>query len=131
MREPVWLTRPILDFIHTSVIRGHGGTLGVRDEGLIESALQRPRNRWTYERQTDLAELAASYAHGLVKNHGFLDGNKRVAFMAAYTFLGLNDHDLEAPEPEVVLVTIDLASSQLTESAFAAWVRDRMVAVEE
>ena len=100
VREPVWLTRPILDFIHTSMIREHGGSLGVRDEGLIDSALQRPRNKWAYEEEIDLADLSAAYAHGLVKNHGFLDGNKRVAFMAAYTFLGLNNRDLDAPEPE-------------------------------
>jgi death-on-curing protein len=123
--EPVWLSRSIVDFIHAGTIEEHGGRLGVRDEGLIEAALERPRNKRAYDSAADLADLAAAYAYGLVKNHGFVDGNKRVALMAAYTFLGLNGHELDAPEPEVVVVMQDLAASKISEEAFATWIRSR------
>ena len=125
MKEPRWLSRSIVGIIHTNQIREHGGSFGVREEGLIESALERPRNRWAYEERVDLADLAAAY--GLVKNHGFVDGNKRVAFMAAYAFLGLNDFDLDASEPEVVRIMLDLASSNLTELDFASWIRKHWI----
>ena len=121
--EPAWLSRSIIDIIHADQIRQHGGSFGVRDEGLVRSALDRPRNRWAYDQTADLADLAAAYAYGLAANHGFVDGNKRVAFMAAYTFLGLNDHDLDASEPEVVLAMLDLAAGKLSEAQFAAWIR--------
>lgn len=125
VREPVWLTRSIVDFIHASTLDEHGGSAGVRDDGLIDSALDRPRNKRAYAPDADLADLAAAYAYGLIKNHGFVDGNKRVAFLAAYTFLGLNDHELDANEPEVVVVMEDLAAEKITEEAFAAWIRSR------
>ncbi|NIR46158.1 MAG: type II toxin-antitoxin system death-on-curing family toxin [Gemmatimonadetes bacterium] len=126
MDEPAWLSRSILDIIHTDQIRQHGGSLGVRDEGSIQSALDRPRNRWAYDDgDIDLADLAAAYAYGLCTNHRFVDGNKRVAFMAAYTFLGLNDHDLDVPEPEVVLVMRDLASG----NQLAGWIRKNLKAI--
>lgn len=127
MKEPRWLSRSILGVIHRNQIREHGGRLGIRDEGLIQSALDRPRNKWAYEEAADLADLAAAYGYGLVANHGFVDGNKRVAFMAAYTFLGVNDRDLDAPEPEVVRVMLDLAASELTESEFAGWIREHWI----
>ena len=127
MKEPRWLSRSIVGIIHTNQIREHGGSFGVREEGLIESALERPRNRWAYEEMVDLADLAAAYGYGLVKNHGFVDGNKRVAFMAAYAFLGLNDFDLDASEPEVVRIMLDLASSNLTELDFASWIRKHWI----
>jgi len=98
----------------------------VGDEGLLDSALARPRNRWAYGADPDLADLAAAYAHGLAGNHPIVDGNKRVAFLAAYTFLGLNDHDLEAPEPAAVAAVVALAAGELSEEGFAAWVRRHM-----
>lgn len=125
MKEPRWLSRSVVSVIHTSQIREHGGSFGVREEGLIQSALDRPLNKWTYEKSTDLADLAAAYGYGLVKNHGLVDGNKRVAFMATYAFLGINDHDLDVPEPEVVRVMLELAESNLTDSKFADWIRER------
>jgi death-on-curing protein len=103
----------------------------VRDRGLIESALARPLQRWTYDESADLANLAASYGFGLAKNHGFVDGNKRVAFMALYVFLGLNGRDLDAPEPEVVSVMLAVAGGELGEDELAAWVRERWVEAEE
>ncbi len=127
MKEPRWLSRSVVGIIHTNQIRDHGGSFGVREEGLIESALDRPRNQWTYEKDADLADLAAAYGYSLITNHGFVDGNKRVAFMAVYTFLGINDHDLDVSEPEVVRVMLDLATSNLTEFRFAAWIREHWI----
>jgi death-on-curing protein len=109
--------------IHSAQIQEHGGSLGVRDEALIESALARPQNKWQYEPDADLFRLAAAYAYGLTKNHGFIDGNKRVGFMATYVFLGLNGFDIDAEEPDVVLTMLDLASGSLSEEQFAQWLR--------
>ncbi len=113
----------MLELLHAGQIREHGGAGGVRDEGAIESALARPMNRLAYDSNSDLADLAAAYAYGLASNHGFVDGNKRVAFLAAYVFLGLNGHELEAPEAEVVVVMRDLAASELGEPELASWIR--------
>ena len=118
--EPKWLTREILDAMHDAQLREHGGSGGVRDEGLLDSALNRPRNKFAYG-ETDLAVLAAAYAFGVAKNHGYVDGNKRAAFTAAALFLAMNDRELEAPEPEVVEIMNRLASGKLSEAAFAAW----------
>ena len=130
MTEPRWLSRSVVGVLHTHQVREHGGSLGVRDEGLIQSALERPRNKWRYDQAADLADLAAAYGYGLVKNHGFLDGNKRAAFMAAYVFLGLNDYDIEASEPEVVQVMLDLAASKWTETDFANWIREHWIPLD-
>ncbi|CAN5278417.1 type II toxin-antitoxin system death-on-curing family toxin [soil metagenome] len=129
--EPTWLNYAIVSTLHSEQIRTHGGSPGVRDRGLIESALARPLQRWTYDESADLANLAASYGFGLAKNHGFVDGNKRVAFMALYVFLGLNGRDLDAPEPEVVSVMLAVAGGELGEDELAAWVRERWVEAEE
>ena len=124
--EPVWLSRTVLDVIHDAQLREHGGSAGIRDEGLLDSALNRPRNKHAYG-ETDLSVLAAAYAFGIAKNHGFVDGNKRTAFVAAAIFLAVNGVDLVAPEPEVVDVMNRLASGKLTEVAFAAWVTAHLV----
>ncbi|HEY7896006.1 MAG TPA: type II toxin-antitoxin system death-on-curing family toxin [Gemmatimonadaceae bacterium] len=125
-REPRWLTRQMVDAIHEAQLREHGGTPGVRDEALIESALARPRHKYAYARHRDRATLAAAYAFGLVKNHGFVDGNKRTAFMAAYVFLGLNGADLDATEAEVVVALEGVAAGGMTEAALAKWFRARI-----
>ncbi len=125
--EPLWVTRAQLDAIHQAQISEHGGSAGARDEGLLESALARPRNKFAYG-ETDISILAAAYAFGIAKNHGFVDGNKRTAFVATGVFLGLNGHDLVADEPEVVDVMNRLASGKLTESAFATWVKNHITA---
>lgn len=117
-----WLTRVLLDAIHDAQLREHGGRPGVRDPELLDSALNRPSNKYA-SGETDLGVLGAAYAFGVVKNHGYLDGNKRLAFQALYVFLGLNGHDLEVSEPEVVDVMIRLASGKMTEATFAVWVR--------
>lgn len=126
--EPRWLTRSMIDAIHADQLRQHGGFPGVNDEGLVESAWARPRNRWSYadDREPDLAELAAAYGFGLAKNHGFRDGNKRVAFMAMYVFLGLNGQRITAEEPVVVELMNDVAAGACSESELADWLRTHM-----
>lgn len=120
--EPVWMSRAVLDATHDAQLREHGGSGGIRDEGLLDSAMYRPRNKHVYGEQ-DLSVLAAAYAFGIARNHGFVDGNKRTAFVAAAVFLAVNGLDLAVPEPEVVDVMNRLASGKLTEAALAAWVR--------
>jgi death on curing protein len=120
--EPIWLVRAEVDHIHAELVREHGGSYGVRDDGLIESALSRPRMRWAYG-TPDIPELAAAYAFGLARNHGYVDGNKRVAFMAAYTVLGLNGLELVADQAEAYAVMIDVASGKLSEDDLARWLR--------
>ena len=121
--EPRWLTRGLLEAIHHVQLREHGGSPGVRDEGLLQSAINRARNKFSYG-ETDLAVIAAAYAFGIVRNHGFADGNKRTAFQAMYLFLGLNEHDLDASEPEVVDTMNRMAAGKMTEAAFADWLRE-------
>jgi death-on-curing protein len=115
----------MLDAIHEAQLREHGGSPGVRDEGLLESALARPQHKFADAAKPDLSTLAAAYAYGLARNHGFVDGNKRAAFMAAYTFLGLNGRDLKATEPEVVAAIDGVAASEVSETALATWFRER------
>jgi death on curing protein len=115
MRQPVWLTNTIVEAIHLSQIREHGGQYGIRDPNLFESALARPINRWAFEQESDIFILAAAYGYGLVKNHCFIDGNIRVAFMAMYTFLGLNGYEIDATEPEVVDIMLSVADSSISE----------------
>jgi death-on-curing protein len=129
--EPIWVARPLVAMIHSAQIQEHGGSLGVRDEAMIESALSRPQNKWQYEPEADLFTLAAACGYGLTKNHGFIDGNKRVGYMTTYVFLGLNGFDIDAAEPEVVLTMLDLASGSLSEEHFADWLRTHAVAVPE
>ncbi|GMR13752.1 MAG: type II toxin-antitoxin system death-on-curing family toxin [Gemmatimonadota bacterium] len=125
--EPTWLDRPIIETLHTDQILEHGGSLGIRDEGLLESALARPQQKWHYEPGTDLATLAAAYAFGVAKNHPFIDGNKRAALVAAYTFLAINDFELEAPEPEAVSVILGTADGSLSEEDLASWIRSHLI----
>ena len=120
--EPRWISREVLELVHAALLREHGGSTGIRDAGLLDSALHRARNKWAYGEQ-DLSVLASAYAFGVAKNHAFVDGNKRTAFQAMYVFLGLNGFDLVAAEPEVVDVMNRLASGKITEAALAEWVR--------
>ena len=122
-REPRWLSRRLVEAIQQDQIRQHGGSPGLRDAGLLESALARPRMRWEYEPESELADLAASYAFGLAKNHAFVDGNKRVAFAALFTFLDLNGVELTAGEPDAVRTMLAVASGELDEAGLATWIR--------
>ena len=127
MKEPAWLTRLIVEAIHFDQIREHGGLYGLRDEGLLESALSRPQQKWSYLEDPDPATLAAAYGYGLAGNHPFRDGNKRTAFLAMVTFLGLNDFEFEVEETEAVATMLLLASGQLTEPQLADWLRQHIL----
>jgi death-on-curing protein len=125
--EPTWLNRAVVEALHADQIGEHGGSLGIRDEGLLESALARPKQKWHYEPDTDLPSLAAAYAFGIAKNHPFVDGNKRAALVAAYTFLAINDFELEAPEPETVGVILGTADGSISENDLASWIRSHLI----
>ena len=122
-REPRWLDRIVIDAIHNDQLREHGGLPGIRDENALESALTRPRQRWHYGENVDIASLAAAYGFGLVKNHPYRDGNKRIGFLALVTFLGLNRFDLRATDADVVTQIVALADGRVSEDALADWVR--------
>jgi death-on-curing protein len=121
--EPRWLSRIVVDAIHADQLREHGGLSGVRDENVLESALARPQQKWHYSDRTDLPILAAAYAFGLVKNHPYRDGNKRIGFLAMVTFLGLNGQDFSATEADVVAEILALADGRVSEEALADWIR--------
>jgi death on curing protein len=121
--EPLWITYEQAVAIHGEQLRRFGGAPGLRDEGMLRSALERPVNKWTYE-QAPLAELAAAYAFGLAKNHAFVDGNKRIAFMAMMTFLHKNDVPF-APDPaQSTVIILGLAAGEVSEEGLTRWIRD-------
>jgi death on curing protein len=121
-REPRWLSRVVVDAIHDEQLREHGGLYGVRDENVLESALARPRQKWHYD-AADAPTLAAAYAFGLVKNHPYRDGNKRIGFLAMVTFLGLNEREFEATDAEVVGQFLALADGSVSEDDLVGWIR--------
>ena len=123
--EPAWLSRVVVDAIHHDQLREHGGLPGIRDENVLESALARPQQQWHYADRTDVPSLAAAYAFGLVKNHPYRDGNKRIGFLAMVTFLGMNGHDFSATDAEVVAQIVALADGTASEEALADWIRQR------
>jgi death-on-curing protein len=122
MSEPIWLSEKLVVAIHSDQIVTHGGLDGLRDANLLDASLARPRHLWTYA-HPDLFELAAAYGYGLTKNHPFIDGNKRTAFMVMYVFLGLNGYFLDVCETEVVLTMEQLANSFLTQNELAIWLK--------
>ena len=115
-----------MDAIHADQLRQHGGLPGVRDENVLESALARPRQKWAYDPASDLASLAAAYAFGLVRNHPYRDGNKRIGFLILATFLGINGHELDTTDEDVVTAMLALADGSLTEGRLTSWVRDHL-----
>jgi death-on-curing protein len=121
--EPRWLTRIVIDAIHNDQLREHGGLPGIRDENALESALARPRQKWHYADDTDVPLLAAAYAAGLVKNHPYRDGNKRIGFLTMVTFLGMNGYELEATDAEVVTAIVALADGSLSDDLLVDWIR--------
>jgi len=123
MTEPFWLTRQMVVAIHDEQLTIHGGASGLRDEGMLESALDRPKNRWSYK-QAELAELAAAYAFGIARNHPFVDGNKRTSLLALYTFLGVNGVDFILPEAEAAAMILSLAAGEVSEESLTRWIRD-------
>jgi death on curing protein len=123
VQEPVGITYEQAIAIHSRQLRRFGGAAGLRDEGMLRSGLERPINKWTYE-QAPLAELAAAYAFGLAKNHAFVDGNKRIAFMAMMVFLRRNGVAF-APDPaQATTIILALAAGEVSEESLARWIRD-------
>jgi death-on-curing protein len=123
-----WGDKRMLMLLHDESLAEHGGASGLRDEGLLDSALMRPVNRVAYggEPPPDVAELAAAYGHGLAQNHPFVDGNKRAAFLAVGLFLALNGWRLTASQAEATVAMFELAAGELDEPAFAAWLRQHL-----
>lgn len=126
-REPSWVGRVVVDAIHDEQSREHGGLPGIRGENALESALARPEQKWHYGHRVDLATLAAAYAFGFARNHPYRDGNKRIAFLAMVTFLGLNGYDMTATNAEVLGEMLALAEGSLSEDALADWIREHSV----
>ena len=127
MPKIVWLLEETLTAIHNRQIAEHGGSEGLRDEGLLLSALARPQNLLADgEPAPDLASLAATYAFGIIRNHPFVDGNKRTALVAARTFLILNGVDFEATQDDKVLTFLSLAEGAISEEELADWIRKRI-----
>jgi death-on-curing protein len=127
MKEPVWVRTDVVYAIHRRQVAEHGGGEGIRDAGLLDSALARPKNLIVYsdsENGPDLAALAAAYAWGLVRNHPFVDGNKRTAYVVCRTFLKLNGQDFDASSEEKYLTFLLLAEGRLSEQQLASWIRD-------
>jgi death on curing protein len=118
----IWLDADVLRAVHEEQLAEHGGAAGTRDEGLFESALARPRNIAAYG-QPDVADLAAAYGFGLARNHPFVDGNKRTAFVAVELFLDLNGHELDASDADCVMTMLAVAAGQMDEAALARWLR--------
>jgi len=125
--EPLWLGRTVIDAIHTDQLREHGGLLGLRDEHALEAAIARPRHKWRYEPDSDLAALGAAYAFGLARNHPYNDGNKRVALLAMLTFVSVNGSDVEASDADLLTTVIALAAGRLTEAELAGCLRAHLV----
>lgn len=121
-----WISKAAVLAIHGEQLAEHGGQPGIRDEGLLEYALDRPRNRAAYQ-EAGAAELAAAYAFGLTRNHPFIDGNKRTAFVVAVTFLLLNGFDLTAGEKDVVTLILHLAAGELTEEQLTSWFSEHAI----
>lgn len=128
MKEPIWLLDAIVTAIHNRQLAEHGGLEGVRDPGMLSSALARPKNAFAYSQpQPDLSSLAAAYAFGIAKNHPFVDGNKRTAYVVCRTFLKLNGHDIEATEIEKYQTFLAVAEATIDESELTQWIRSKLV----
>jgi death-on-curing protein len=121
-QEPVWLDKQAVLLLHQESLAQFGGATGLRDEGLLDSALARPLNRFHYEGIDDAAQLAAAYGYGLAKNHAFVDGNKRAAFLAVGLFLALNGKRLNADPVDATRTILALAAGELGEAALAQWI---------
>jgi death-on-curing protein len=122
VKEPHWLTRSECLLLHDMMLDQYGGCSGIRDAGLLESALARPQQLHHYGKPT-MPEMAAAYTAGIVKNHPFLDGNKRTGFMMGAGFLERNGYEFLASETEVVIRTLALAAGEMTEAAYADWLK--------
>lgn len=128
MNEPKWIRLELAFIAHEKQLSRHGGISGVRDRGLLESAMMRPQNIFAYtSAAADLAALAASYANGVIRNHPFLDGNKRTGWAVARTFLLINAWSINATQDEKADVVLQLAATKISEEEFADWLRQRLI----
>ena len=128
MKEPIWLLDEVVIAIHSRQLAEHGGLDGIRDPGMLSSAIARPKNAFAYSQpKPDIAALAAAYAFGIIKNHPFVDGNKRTAYVLCRTFLKLNGHDIEATDVEKYQTFLAVAESALDEAQLAQWIRSKQV----
>ncbi len=125
MREPIWVYASVVRAIHGRQIAEHGGSPGIRDAGLVESALAHPRHVWQYENGASVPRLAAAYAYALTSDHPFTDGNKRVALVVLLLFLDLDGWQLEVPEEELYVHMLELAAGNISEARLASWLEDR------
>lgn len=123
MTEPQWVPLAVVMAIHEAQLAEHGGRMGVRDQGLLESALARPRQIYAYAEEPDLFQLAAGYAFGIAKNHAFADGNKRTGWVVCALFVELNDRSIIATQADVVTTMLRVAAGEISERDFAAWLR--------
>ncbi len=129
MNEPEWLDIDIVLDFHAEQLALFGGADGTRDRGLLESALARPRNKFTYG-ETNIAALAAAYGFGIARNHPFVDGNKRTALAAMIVFLALNKFDLEAPQETATAIVLGMAAGEVTETVLAGWIADHVKSLD-
>jgi len=125
MKAWIWLHPEVVLAVHEAQLAEHGGGTGIRDKGLLESALARAVNLTTYGKP-DAADLAAAYGYGISRNHAFIDGNKRTGYVAAELFLRLNGYELRASDADCVLTMLAVAAGDMTEPAFAAWLRQHL-----
>lgn len=126
MANWIWIDTAVLLAVHDEQLTEHGGISGIRDTGMFESAIDRAKNLASYG-EPDAAQLAAAYGYGLAKNHPFLDGNKRTAFVAVELFLALNGYDLEASDADCILTMLSVAAGDIDEQTFADWIRSHSV----
>jgi death-on-curing protein len=129
MTTPIWLRRDTILAIHEEQLAEHGGLGGIRDIGMLDSALARAEQLFAYGDSPDIAALAAAYGFGIARNHPFADGNKRTAFVAIELFLALNDYGLRATDDNCILTILALAAGELTEEELAAWIRAKSVKI--
>lgn len=120
--EPTWINKKALLLLHEQSLAEFGGARGLRDDGLLESALARPQNAYAYKPESTIAELAAAYGFGLAKNHPFVDGNKRMAFMSIGLFLAVNGYSLKVDQVEAIQMIMGVAAGSISEGDLAAWI---------
>jgi death-on-curing protein len=126
--EPKWISKRVLLLLHEESLAEFGGARGLRDDGLLESALARPRNLHAYNGASTLTELAAAYGFGIAKNHAFVDGNKRAAFLSIGLFLSINGYRLAAHQSDAIRTMLKIASGGMDEAALASWLAAHVVA---
>ena len=129
MKEFIWVLDEVVLAVHDEQLATHGGLAGIRDRGAVKSALARPRNLAAYEACDDIARLAAAYAYGIARNHGFADGNKRTALVTADLFLMLNGYEFVSSPVENVLTILSLAEGSLSEEELTSWIRQNIISL--